>query len=168
MKLSRVNTLANDILQQRTDFSGPQANSFLAKPYVSGKYEYTSETLAKNACLDMASCTGVTQGIIYRLRYGQRAGTIVYTYETLAKNACEANSYCTGITQESVYTLRTGKAMNSNSGEVSWFKSYHHFEWCDMLLQQFHRNDEELSVNGKWQGGSVTGVCRGWGTSKVG
>ena len=38
---------------------------------------------------------------------------------------------------------------------------------CDLLLQQFHRFDEELSVQGKWQGGSVTGVCRGWGTSKV-
>ena len=38
---------------------------------------------------------------------------------------------------------------------------------CDQLLQQFHRFDEELSVEGKWQGGTVTGVCRGWGTSKV-
>ncbi len=39
---------------------------------------------------------------------------------------------------------------------------------CDGLLQQFHRFDEELSVQGKWQGGSVTGVCKGWGTDKVG
>ena len=38
---------------------------------------------------------------------------------------------------------------------------------CDQLLQEFHRFDEELSVKGKWQGGTVTGVCRGWGTSKV-
>ena len=38
---------------------------------------------------------------------------------------------------------------------------------CDQLLQQFHRFDEELSVQGKWQGGSVTGVCRGWGSNKV-
>ena len=38
---------------------------------------------------------------------------------------------------------------------------------CDQLLQQFHRVDEELSIQGKWQGGSVTGVCRGWGTNKV-
>ena len=38
---------------------------------------------------------------------------------------------------------------------------------CDQLLQQFHRFDEELSIQGKWQGGSVTGVCRGWGTNKV-
>ncbi len=38
---------------------------------------------------------------------------------------------------------------------------------CDQLLQQFHRVDEELSILGKWQGGSVAGVCRGWGTSKV-
>ena len=37
---------------------------------------------------------------------------------------------------------------------------------CDKLLQEFHRFDEDLSVKGKWQGGSVTGVCRGWGTSK--
>ena len=39
---------------------------------------------------------------------------------------------------------------------------------CDRLLQQLHRFDEELSVQGKWQGGSVTGVCKGWGTDKVG
>ena len=38
---------------------------------------------------------------------------------------------------------------------------------CDELLQNFHRFDEDLSVIGKWQGGSVTGVCRGYGTSKV-
>lgn len=38
---------------------------------------------------------------------------------------------------------------------------------CDELLQQFHRYDENLSVQGKWAGGSVTGVCRGWGTPKV-
>ena len=38
---------------------------------------------------------------------------------------------------------------------------------CDQLLQQFHRFDEEISIQGKWQGGSVTGVCRGWGTNKV-
>ena len=38
---------------------------------------------------------------------------------------------------------------------------------CDQLLQMFHRFDEGLSLEGKWQGGTVTGVCRGWGTSKV-
>ena len=38
---------------------------------------------------------------------------------------------------------------------------------CDQLLQQFHRVNEELSIQGKWQGGSVTGVCKGWGTNKV-
>jgi hypothetical protein len=56
----------------------------------------------------------------------------------------------------------TGKAVfefNTNS-EVD--------RMCDQLLQQFHRFDEELSVQGKWQGGSVTGVCKGWGTDKVG
>ena len=38
---------------------------------------------------------------------------------------------------------------------------------CDELLQQFHRVDEGLGIAGKWTGGSVTSVCRGWGTSKV-
>jgi len=38
---------------------------------------------------------------------------------------------------------------------------------CDELLREFHRYDEDLSVQGKWGGGSVTGVCRGWGTSRV-
>ena len=38
---------------------------------------------------------------------------------------------------------------------------------CDQPLQEFHRFDESLSIQGKWQGGSVTGVCRGWGTPKV-
>ena len=38
---------------------------------------------------------------------------------------------------------------------------------CDLLLQEFHRYDEGLSVQGKWAGGSVTSVCKGWGTSKV-
>ena len=55
----------------------------------------------------------------------------------------------------------TGKAVfefNKNS-EVD--------QKCNELLQQFHRVDEELSIQGKWQGGSVTGVCRGWGTNKV-
>jgi hypothetical protein len=38
---------------------------------------------------------------------------------------------------------------------------------CDELLQQFHRFDEGLGTfGGIWQGGSVTSVCRGQGTSK--
>ena len=37
---------------------------------------------------------------------------------------------------------------------------------CDDLLQEFHRFDEDIGVVGKWQGGSVTGVCRGWGSTK--
>ena len=37
---------------------------------------------------------------------------------------------------------------------------------CDKLLQQFHRFDENIGAIGKWQGGSVTAVCRGWGTTK--
>lgn len=38
---------------------------------------------------------------------------------------------------------------------------------CDELLQQFHRVDEGIGLDGKWAGGSVTGVCRGWGSTKV-
>mmetsp|Transcript_7547 Transcript_7547/g.9862 ORF Transcript_7547/g.9862 Transcript_7547/m.9862 type:complete len:849 (+) Transcript_7547:78-2624(+) len=37
---------------------------------------------------------------------------------------------------------------------------------CDQLLQEFHRFDEDIGVKGKWQGGTVTGICRGWGTTK--
>lgn len=37
---------------------------------------------------------------------------------------------------------------------------------CDKLLQVFHRFDEGIGVEGKWQGGTVTGICRGWGTSR--
>jgi hypothetical protein len=41
------------------------------------------------------------------------------------------------------------------------------FGKCDELLQQFHRFDEGLGTfGGIWQGGSVTSVCRGQGTSK--
>jgi len=41
------------------------------------------------------------------------------------------------------------------------------FGKCDELLQQFHRFDEEIGAfDGIWQGGSVTSVCRGQGTSK--
>ena len=60
-----------------------------------------------------------------------------------------------GTTQ---YSFRIGDATGSATFE---------FGLCDQLLQQFHRFDEELSIQGKWQGGSVTGVCRGWGTNKV-
>jgi hypothetical protein len=39
---------------------------------------------------------------------------------------------------------------------------------CYKLLQQFHRFDEEIGAfGGIWQGGSVTSVCRGQGTSKI-
>jgi hypothetical protein len=39
---------------------------------------------------------------------------------------------------------------------------------CNKLLQQFHRFDEEIGAfGGIWQGGSVTSVCRGQGTSKI-
>eukprot|EP00979_Chaetoceros_neogracilis_P006713 scaffold1372_cov289-Chaetoceros_neogracile.AAC.17 len=41
------------------------------------------------------------------------------------------------------------------------------YDECDKLLQQFHRFDEGLGTfDGIWQGGSVTSVCRGQGTSK--
>jgi len=60
-----------------------------------------------------------------------------------------------GTTQ---YSFRIGDATGSATFE---------FGLCDQLLQQFHRFDEELSIQGKWQGGSVTGVCRGWGSNKV-
>ena len=38
---------------------------------------------------------------------------------------------------------------------------------CDELLQEYHRFDEGIGLDGKWAGGSVTGVCRGWGSTKV-
>ena len=38
---------------------------------------------------------------------------------------------------------------------------------CDKLLQEFHRFDEGIGIDGKWGGGSVTSVCRGWGSTKV-
>ena len=34
---------------------------------------------------------------------------------------------------------------------------------CDNLIQQFHRFDESKN---KWKGGSVTSICRGWGSTK--
>ena len=34
---------------------------------------------------------------------------------------------------------------------------------CDDLIKQFHRFDESKN---KWTGGSVTSICRGWGTTK--
>jgi hypothetical protein len=97
------------------------------------------------------------------------SGTYAYDSETLAKDACKARTDCNGVTSQLKYTLRTGLDLNdSGSGEVSWQKSTPvNSGLCDQLLQQFHRFDEELSIQGKWQGGSVTGVCRGWGTNKV-
>lgn len=38
---------------------------------------------------------------------------------------------------------------------------------CDELLQEFHKFDEGLGLDGKWGGGSVTAVCRNWGNDKV-
>ena len=38
---------------------------------------------------------------------------------------------------------------------------------CDELLQEFHKFDEGLGLDGKWGGGSVTAVCRNWGNHKV-
>jgi len=52
--------------------------------------------------------------------------------------------------------MLTGDATIVNPGEV-----------CDELLQEFHRVDEGIGIEGKWAGGSVTAVCRGWGSTKV-
>jgi hypothetical protein len=99
------------------------------------------------------------------------SGTYLYTSETLAKDACNARTDCNGVTQEAGrvdrYTLRQGLYLYHSHGEISWQKNTATGGLCDQLLQQFHRVDEELSIQGKWQGGSVTGVCRGWGTNKV-
>ena len=35
----------------------------------------------------------------------------------------------------------------------------------DELLKQFHHFDEDVGPTGKWESGSVTKVCRGWGTT---
>ena len=64
-------------------------------------------------------------------------------------------------------TLKSYPIGDANGKTSFEFKNSFEVGWCDQLLQQFHRFDEELSVQGKWQGGSVTGVCKGWGTSKV-
>jgi hypothetical protein len=99
--------------------------------------------------------------------------TVEYTSDTLAKDACNARADCSGFTgklSNTRYTLRTGLNLtDSLTGMISWQKTHYGIQTglCDQLLQQFHRVDEELSIQGKWQGGSVTGVCRGWGTNKV-
>ncbi|KAL3773551.1 hypothetical protein ACHAW5_006449 [Stephanodiscus triporus] len=62
-------------------------------------------------------------------------------------------------------TSLSGEILNNITGNISNFIGPG--DKCDQLLQQFHRFDEGLSLAGKWAGGSVTGVCRGWGTSKV-
>jgi hypothetical protein len=63
--------------------------------------------------------------------------------------------------EDTLFSYSIGDATNKAEFEFGPSSS------CDRLLQQFHRVDEELSIQGKWQGGSVTGVCKGWGTSKV-
>ena len=68
-------------------------------------------------------------------------------------------------------TVKSYSIGNATGKDVFEFNknSLNHIEdKCNGLLQQFHRVDEELSVQGKWQGGTVTGVCKGWGTDKVG
>jgi hypothetical protein len=65
-----------------------------------------------------------------------------------------------GMTQ---YSYRIGRVADNSVIEFPMSQP----GLCDQLLQQFHRFDEEISIQGKWQGGSVTGVCRGWGTNKV-
>ena len=62
---------------------------------------------------------------------------------------------------------QSGPNCNNGDFQLVCTNSNYAGSLCDQLLQQFHRFDEELSIQGKWQGGSVTGVCRGWGTNKV-
>jgi hypothetical protein len=67
-------------------------------------------------------------------------------------------------------TLKTLNIGDANGKAEIWLNARsdnRDFSKCDQLMQQFHRFDEELSLQGKWQGGSVTGVCKGWGTDKV-
>jgi hypothetical protein len=94
-----------------------------------------------------------------------------YKYATLdkAQVACDASNDCTGIISKGKYTLRKGTTLtDSLLGEQSWLKVPPPVPYyCDQLLQHFHRVDEDLSIQGKWQGGSVTSVCKGWGTEKV-
>ncbi len=86
-----------------------------------------------------------------------------------AQKACDSEVICTGVELVLIYTLRRGKTLTDSINQISWLKIQPSVPvlMCDQLLQHFHRNDEELSIQGKWQGGTVTGVCRGWGTSKV-
>jgi hypothetical protein len=103
---------------------------------------------------------------------GTTSGTSLYYNLGDAQGACKARHDCSGITMltdsTTRYTLRTGLELldSTLSGRTTWVK-VKVANLCDQLLQQFHRVDEELSIQGKWQGGSVTGVCRGWGTNKV-
>lgn len=97
---------------------------------------------------------------------GYTSGTYQYATRNTAQEACQARADCNGVTRESdsKYTLRTGLELIGSPGNVSsWLKT----DLCSQLLQHFHRFDEELGLRGKWQGGDVTGVCRGWGTNKV-
>ena len=86
-----------------------------------------------------------------------------------AQMACDSKVICTGVELVLIYTLRRGKTLTATTHKSSWLKIQPSVPVlnCDQLLQHFHRNDEELGIQGKWQGGTVTGVCRGWGTSKV-
>ena len=86
-----------------------------------------------------------------------------------AHMACDSEVICNGVELVQIFTLRRGKTLTASIHKSSWLKIQPSVPVlnCDQLLQHFHRNDEELSIQGKWQGGTVTGVCRGWGTSKV-
>jgi hypothetical protein len=137
--MNKIKILAKQILKAHTDFDGPYASKYLA--------DYPR-------------------------------GTFIYPTLGDAQAACSVRDDCGGVTHESHnnrFTLRTGVELFSSSPvETSWLLRRDHQisvandnGWCNQLLRQFHRVDEELSVQGKWQGGSVTGVCRGWGTTKV-
>lgn len=55
-------------------------------------------------------------------------------------------------------SLRTS---NFSATNLNWVMQ------CDDLLREFHTFNEEAGESGKWLGGTVTKVCKGWSTSKV-
>lgn len=53
------------------------------------------------------------------------------------------------------------RRLNFTDTDISWVGQ------CDDLLKEFHKFNEGASESGRWQGGTVTQVCKGWSTSKV-
>ena len=133
-------------------------------------------TIQKNSSLGNMTGKSVFEDIVpnYIIGMGTFISGDYASYDSFAtlsqaQAACDSAVICTGVTLETnySYTLRRGSTLTSSSWR-SWEKLLTPVHsTCDKLLQHFHRVDEELSIQGKWQGGTVTGVCRGWGTSKV-